>query len=127
MSNRELFDNVKINNWNDFQIIGDSADPKSIDELRSLGLKIIGAKKWQGSKEYGEKWLDDLEGIIIDPFRCPNTAREFENIDYVTDKDGNVLPRLIDKDNHSIDSVIYSLNLDIQNKQNGLKGVPLSR
>ncbi|MDH8795467.1 PBSX family phage terminase large subunit, partial [Staphylococcus epidermidis] len=44
-------------------------------------------------------------------------AREFENIDYETDKDGNVKPRLEDKDNHSIDSCRDALSRDMrQNK-----------
>ncbi|RAP24758.1 hypothetical protein C2W64_02765 [Brevibacillus laterosporus] len=44
-----------------------------------------GAKKGPGSVEYGEKWLDDLEEIVIDAERTPNLARELENIDYQTD------------------------------------------
>ncbi|MGL5764283.1 MAG: PBSX family phage terminase large subunit [Sarcina sp.] len=97
----------------------DSADPKSIAELKSFGLRIKGAKKGPGSIEYGETWLDDLEEIVIDPRRTPNVAREFENIDYKTDKDGNVIPKLEDKDNHSIDATRYSLESDM--KRGGAK------
>ena len=39
---------------------------------------------------------------------------EFENIDYDTDKDGNVLNRLVDKDNHLIDGCRYALTLDMR-------------
>ena len=60
------------------------------------------------------KWLDDLDAIVIDPRRCPNATKEFENIDYDTDKDGNPLNRLVDKDNHLIDAVRYSLTLDMR-------------
>lgn len=63
--------------------------------------------------EFGEKWLDDLEAIIIDPKRCPNTAMEFENIDYQTDRWGDTVPRLEDKDNHSIDATRYALSEDM--------------
>lgn len=78
------------------------------------GLKIYGANKRPGSVEYGEKWLDDLEEIIIDPKRCPNTAKEFENIDYAVDKDGNPKNKLEDKDNHAIDATRYSLSEDMR-------------
>lgn len=114
MSNREAAEEIKKRAWTDVRIICDSAEPKSIEEMRGYGLKCDGAKKGQGSVEYGEKWLDDLDAIVIDPKRCPNAAREFENIDYDTDKDGNALNRLVDKDNHLIDAVRYSLTLDMR-------------
>lgn len=111
LSNSELSKRIISNNWNDCIIIADSSEPKSIDNLkREHGIKnIVGAKKGTGSVETGEKWLDELEAIIIDPKRCPNTAREFESIDYETDKDGNPKNRLVDKDNHTIDAVRYAL------------------
>lgn len=114
MSNREAAEEIKRRGWTDTRIICDSAEPKSIEEMRGYGLKCDGAKKGQGSVEYGEKWLDDLDAIIIDPKRCPNAAMEFENIDYDTDKDGNVLNRLVDKDNHLIDGCRYALTLDMR-------------
>ena len=92
----------------------DSAEPRSIAELRELGIKALKAKKGPGSIEFGENWLDDLEAIVIDVKRTPNVAREFENIDYQTDKDGNIRPKLEDKDNHSIDSTRYALELDMK-------------
>ena len=58
---------------------------------------------------------------MIDPKRTPNIAREFENIDYETDKDGNVKPRLIDKDNHSIDSTRYAFSEDMENNKPTVK------
>lgn len=114
LSNRVAAQRIKSGGWNDSKIIADSAEPKSIDELWDYGLKIYGANKRPGSVEYGEKWLDDLEEIIIDPVRCPNVAREFENIDYQVDKDGNTKNKLEDKDNHGIDAVRYSLSEDMR-------------
>lgn len=91
-------------------------EPKSIAELKQEhGIKKIkGVKKGADSVEYGEQWLDDLEAIVIDPRRTPNIAREFENIDYQTDKDGNVKPKLEDKDNHAIDATRYALERDMR-------------
>lgn len=94
--------------------IADSAEPKSVNELRNdYGLKIIGARKGPGSVEHGVKWLSDLEEIVIDPVRCPLAAKEFVNYALETRRDGEVISRYPDKDNHSIDSTRYGLQDDI--------------
>lgn len=119
ISNREFADWLHKKDYQSDDIYADSAEPKSIAELKKEhGIKRIkGVKKGKDSVEYGEQWLDDLDAIVIDPKRTPNIAREFENIDYETDKDGNVKPRLEDKDNHSIDATRYALERDMrQNK-----------
>lgn len=113
ISNREAAELIKKRHFDDTRIIADSAEPKSIAEVKSYGIQIAGAEKKPGSVEFGEKWLDDLEAIVIDPKRCPNTAMEFENIDYQTDRWGDTVPRLEDKDNHSIDATRYALSEDM--------------
>lgn len=114
LSNRLAADRIKKRGFNDTKINADSSEPKSIDEVWSYGIKIYGARKGPGSVEYGEKWLDDLDAIVIDPKRCPNTAREFESIDYAQDNFGNVLSRLEDINNHSIDATRYALVDDMR-------------
>ena len=114
MSIRELALNIIKKQYNDTYVICDSAEPRSIEELRVLGIKAVPAKKGPGSIEFGENWLDDLEGIVIDSRRTPNIAKEFENIDYQTDKDGDIIPKLEDKDNHSIDATRYALEVDMK-------------
>lgn len=118
ISNRELAKWIKSKGYDSQEITADSAEPKSIAELRTEhGIKrIIGAKKGPDSVEYGEEWLDDLDFICIDPQRTPNIAREFESIDYQTDKDGNPKPRLEDKNNHTIDSTRYAFESDMRTK-----------
>lgn len=116
LSNREFAKKVIAKGYQDERILADSAEPKSIDELRrEHGLKRVkGAKKGKDSVEYGEQWLDDLDAIVIDPKRTPKIAYEFENIDYQTDKDGNVKPRLQDLDNHAIDATRYAFSEDMK-------------
>lgn len=114
ISNREAAEWIKNKGYHTDMTTADSAEPKSIDEMKTYGLRIRGAKKGPGSVEYGEKWLDDLEAIVIDPERTPNTAREYENIDYATDTDGNPKAKLEDKDNHTIDQTRYALEDDMQ-------------
>ena len=126
MSIRELAEKIKANRWNDTIVYCDAAEPRSIAELREHGIKAIKAHKGPGSIEHGENWLDDLEAIVIDPKRCPNTAREFENIDYQIDKEGNTIPRLEDKDNHSI-KYRSSINRDISVNAKYFKYMPIPR
>ncbi|MGI6836116.1 PBSX family phage terminase large subunit [Bacillus paralicheniformis] len=115
MSNRMLAQWIKGKGYDSHEIITDSAEPKSIDELKKEhGIRRIrGAKKGPDSRQYGEEWLDDLDAIVIDPERTPNIAREFENADYKTDKDGNPLPKLEEKDDHTIDATRYAFESDM--------------
>lgn len=116
ISNRQLAKWLQYSGYQNDYIFADSAEPKSIAELRDEhGItRIEGVKKGPDSVEYGEQWLDDLDFICIDPKRTPNIAREFENIDYQTDKDGNPKPRLEDKDNHAIDATRYAFSEDMK-------------
>lgn len=114
LSNREAAEQIKKKQYHDTMTIADSAEPKSIAEMKSYGVRTKAAKKGPGSVEYGEKWLDDLEEIVIDPKRTPNIAKEFENIDYQTDNDGNPKAKLEDKDNHTIDATRYAFEDDMK-------------
>lgn len=95
-------------------IICDSAEPKSIDEMRGYGLLVRGAKKGPDSIEYGIKWLQDLEEIIIDPDRCPETAREFTSYELDHDREGNFKAGFPDHDNHHIDAIRYACENDMR-------------
>ena len=96
------------------KITCDSAEPKSIAEMREYGLRVVGAKKGPDSVEYGIKWLQDLEQIIIDPERCPETAREFGSYELDRDKDGAFKAGFPDHDNHHIDAVRYACEDEIR-------------
>lgn len=116
ISNRQVANWIKSRGYQSDRIGADSAEPKSIAELHGdFGIKhIFGVKKGPDSVEFGERWLDDLDFICIDPKRTPNIAREFENIDYQVDRDGNPKPRLEDKDNHTIDATRYAFSEDMR-------------
>ena len=98
-------------------IICDSAEPKSINELRQSGLNVRGAKKGPDSIEYGIKFLQSLEEIIIDNVRCPNAAREFSQYEIESDANGNFSAHYPDKNNHTIDAVRYALEQDTAGKK----------
>lgn len=94
----------------------DCAEPKSISDLIDNGIKAIGCHKEPGCVEYRTKWLQHRR-IVIDPARTPNAHREFVAYSYETDKDGNILARLPDKDNHCIDGCAYALDTLIYYKR----------
>ncbi|MFS0878007.1 PBSX family phage terminase large subunit [Solibacillus isronensis] len=117
ISNRKLAEWLHGKGYQSDPIAAESAEPKSNDELKNdHGIKRIKPViKGPDSVEYGEEWLDDLDAIVIDPLRTPNIAREFENIDYETDRDGNPKARLEDKNNHTIDATRYAFEDDMKN------------
>lgn len=92
------------------RILADSAEPKSIAEMQSYGLRISGAKKGPDSVEHGIKWLQDRGHIYIDKRRAPNTYREFITYEYEKNRQGQFVSAYPDKDNHAIDSLRYSLS-----------------
>lgn len=112
VSNRGIYEQVKQENKNNQPLYADSAEPRTINELRQYGLRIVPVKKGPDSVEYGIKFLQDLEAIIIDDQRCPETAREFMNYELEKDAQGNFKANFPDKDNHSIDAVRYAMNYE---------------
>lgn len=107
---------AKIKISNDY-ITCDSAEPKSIRDLREYGLRVRGAKKGPDSIEYGIKFLQSLDEIIIDPVRCPNAEREFSHYELLRDRDGNLRSDYPDRDNHTIDAARYALETEINAKK----------
>lgn len=116
MFNRVFYE--KAQQFSKVLTTADSAEPKSIDEVKSYGMNIVGAKKGPGSVESGTKFLQDMEQIIIDPARCPLAAREFINYALETDRNGEIKHKFPDKDNHSLDSCRYALEDDMPKPDN---------
>ena len=98
-------------------IVCDSAEPKSINDLRMFGLRVRGARKGPDSIEYGIRFLQSLEKIVIDPERCPNVTREFSEYELERDTDGEFKSVYPDKNNHTIDAVRYALEDEITKKK----------
>lgn len=115
MSNRRLAEEIAKENRNGGEVICDSAEPKSIAELQGLGIRAIGARKGPDSVSYGMKWLQDLEEIVIDPKRCPETAREFYGYSYEPDGRDGFRAAYPDRENHAIDAVRYSREEEMRN------------
>ena len=89
-------------------ITADSAEEKSVQDYRSYGSLCRGAIKGPDSRRYSFKWLQSLSGIVIDPARCPNAAREFREYAYERTGDGELLNTFPDGNDHSIDAIRYA-------------------
>lgn len=105
-------------------IKADSARPETISYLKRQGFNISAAKKWQGSVEDGITHLRGFKQIIIHP-RCKETAKEARLYSYKTDRiTGEVLPVILDANNHCWDAVRYGLDGYITQKSNAGLLVP---
>lgn len=116
-----LIDELYVNKWKndktgqwiidkgygDFNIICDSAEPKSIGDYRDMDLPARGARKGPGSVEYGFKWLQSRT-LVIDPARTPNAYKEIVEYEYERDKEGNVISGYPDGNDHAISALRYA-------------------
>ncbi len=109
ISNEDLAKEIKRRHYDDYFIMCDSAEPKSIFDLRFRDVWAQAVNKRPGSVEYGMKWLQ-RRTIVIDPERTPCAYKEIIEYEYDRDKDGNLLPGYPDKNNHCIDALRYALS-----------------
>lgn len=113
LSNKRIYERVNDMGYAKEKIIADSAEPKSIDELKGYGMRVKGARKGKDSVLNGIQWIQDLE-IIIHP-RCVNFLTEISNYTWDKDKFGNKLNAPIDDFNHILDAMRYALEPFIKN------------
>lgn len=108
MKNKDIFNVLDYKGFTKARICADSADPKTIDELKDLGLyRMFGAKKVKGSVKAGIQKLQDYK-IYVHP-RCVNTIVEFSNYVWATDKDtGKPTTDPADEYNHLMDALRYA-------------------
>ena len=102
-----------------YPIYADSARPETISFMRSKHYNVIAAEKWNGSVEDGIQYLRSFSCIHIHE-RCKAVAEEFDLYQYKVDKQtGEVLRIPVDKFNHYIDAIRYSLTVPMRSANNG--------
>ena len=92
------------------EVIADSAEMKSVNDMRSYGMRCVAATKGPGSVRASMRWLQALNEIVIDPARCPEAAKEFSQYEYERTRDGEFVDAYPDANNHAIDAVRYAMN-----------------
>lgn len=105
MSNKRLAD--VINNLPLATVIADSAEPKSIDEMREYGLSILPASKGPGSINHGIQYVQDQK--ISMTKRSVNLIKEYRNYLWKTDKDGKILAIPEGGLDHLLDASRYAM------------------
>ena len=108
----KLFDVIPdIRRW---EIRADNARPETISYMSRQQFNIKACPKWKGSVEDGIEYIRSFRRIYVHP-RCKHTYEEFKFYSYKQDKNtGDVLPIVVDKDNHYMDALRYALNPYIQ-------------
>ena len=111
MSNREIGNTIK--NLTRALTVCDSAEPKSIDELRMYGVNIAPTVKGADSIRHGIKAVQDQRISVTK--RSTNLLKEYRNYLWAVDKDGHVLPGVPEGGNdHMLDAVRYGMNSMVQ-------------
>lgn len=105
LSNRAIWDEVQRMGYAKESWTGDSAEPKSIDELKGYGMRIKGAKKGKGSVNNGIQWVQDME-IVVHP-RCANLMTELSTYQWRKDRFGKTTNEPEDENNHLMDAMRY--------------------
>lgn len=108
LKNESTAQMIKDAGYDDYMITCDSAEPKSVNDYRDIGLPARSAIKGPGSVDYGMKFLQGYTHVI-DPKRTPVTYKEYTEYEYERDKNGDVISGYPDENNHTIDADRYAL------------------
>lgn len=105
LSNKQIAD--IINNQQQSLVIADSAEPKSIDEIKMFGASILPSQKGQGSVNQGIQKVQDQRISVTK--RSLNILKEYRNYLWQTDKDGKIINTPEPGFDHALDAVRYAI------------------
>lgn len=105
LSNKQIAETIL--NQEKALVIADSAEPKSIDEIKSYGVSILGADKGKDSVNNGIQFVQDQRVSMTR--RSINIIKEYRNYLWETDKDGKILNVPEHTFSHSMDAIRYAL------------------
>lgn len=104
---------LNLKHAKDGLIIGDSAEPRLLNELKAKGCSIKPSIKGQGSVTYGISLLQDYD-LVVSP-DSTNLIKELNNYSWLERKSNTP----IDKFNHLIDAIRYAVGYQLQNPNRG--------
>lgn len=105
LSNKQIAD--ILNNQPKALVIADSAEPKSIDEIKNYGVNLLPSQKGQGSVLQGIQYVQDQRLSVTK--RSINIIREYRNYLWMTDKDGKIINTPDVAFDHTMDAIRYGL------------------
>lgn len=107
MSNREIAETLK--NLPKALVVADSAEPKSIAEIKMYGINIVPTIKGADSIRHGIKTVQDQKVSVTK--QSYELLKEYRNYLWAVDKDGKVIPGVPEGGNdHGLDAVRYAMN-----------------
>ena len=108
MQNEEIYKSICDMGYSKETIIADSAEPKSNDRLRDLGLTIKRSRKGKDSVNNGIDFIKEFK-IKVHP-KCVNFITEISNYTWDTDRrNGFKINKPIDDFNHLMDAMRYAM------------------
>jgi len=108
MSNKLIAETILLLPEPNTLVVADSAEPKSIDEIKSYGVNIVPAEKGPGSINTGIAFMQSQK--ISYTSRSKNIKKEFENYSWMIDKDGNTLNTPKPGFDHAMDGARYAFS-----------------
>lgn len=122
LSNKQIAD-ILIN-YRKALVVADSAEPKSIDEVRGYGVNIIGAVKGQDSVRHGIAIVQN-EQISLTK-RSVNIINEYRNFLWKVDNNNKVLNEPETQFKHSMDAISYAMSslVSVITRQNFINNLP---
>lgn len=109
LSNKQISDILLALDEPQKLVVADSSEPKSIDEIKSYGVNIIGATKGQGSVNQGIQFVQDQKISVTK--RSVNIIKEYRNYMWKTDKEGKIINDPEHQFSHSMDAIRYRLSV----------------
>ena len=108
LSNKQIADTIE-NQDRQCLCVADSAEPKSIDEIKIYGINIVGAEKGKDSIRNGIQLVQDQR--ISMTKRSTNLIKEYRNYMWKKDKDDNFISPNVPEDmfDHSMDALRYAM------------------
>jgi phage terminase large subunit len=109
-----------IRKLNDFGIVktekiyGDSAEPKSIEEIYRSGFNIKPVQKGADSVKFGLQILQEYKLLVTK--ESTNLIKELRSYTWDKDKTGKQLNAPIDEHNHAIDALRYLAMMELKKK-----------
>lgn len=124
LSNRELSQKMKeLGVLDSIPIIGDSEDPKSLEELKNMGWNIIPASKGKDSVIFGIKLLNSYNLCVTE--QSTNIIKEINSYSFKVDKNNNKLQEPIKLNDHAMDAMRYISIHALSAKNDKNKSVPV--
>ena len=115
MLNTDIIKVLNQNNVGQLVIWADSAEPKTIEEIRRSGFNIKPVEKGTDSIKFGLDTLQQYEILVTD--NSSNIIKELRSYTWDTDKTGKTLNKPIDAYNHSIDALRYFAMMELKLKK----------